>query len=121
MSLISLTFGNKNNAFSVKPMMEVIQPWHNLKVSEGVENKLVVKKFCGFYKLSEIYIVGKITSGVVQEGMVGSVNGKSFRVIEVDCKMKGAPIAGEGMTVGLLVEGVQPNDLQKENEILFQN
>jgi len=124
MSLISLTFGNGNgnkNKFSVREEIEIIQPWHSIKVDENTENKLLVKKVCSFYKLEEKYIVGEIVSGVVKEGMFGKSNGKQFRVIELNCKMKDAPIAKAGMTVGLLVEGIEESDIAKDSEIVFEN
>ncbi len=124
MSLISLTFGNNNangNKFSMKPQMEVIQPWHSIKIQPGVENKLLVKKVCSFYKLSEKYIVGEIVSGVVGEGMLGSTNGKKFKILELNCKIKDSPIAKAGMTVGLLIEGIEESDIEKDTEILFEN
>ena len=121
MSLISLTFGNGKNKFSVTHAIEVIQPWHNIKARDGVENRLIVKKICSFYKLSEKYIVGEIVSGVVGEGMVGKINGKEFKILELNCKLKDAPIAKTGMTIGILVEGIEETDAPKESAIVFEN
>jgi len=117
-----LTFGNgSKNRFSLKPDMEVMQPWHNIKIDANTENKLVVKKACNFYKRTETYIIGEIISGVVQEGMRAKAKDKEFKVLELDCRMKGAPIAKSGMVVGLTVEGIHCTDLEKDSVLVFQN
>ena len=124
MSLVSLTFGNDNgkrNRFSVQPEIEVIQPWHHFHEMAGIENRLLIKKVCSFYKRAEMYLIGEIVSGVVKEGMKGKINGKEFKVLELESKMKGAPIAGQGMTIGLTIDGISYNEIQKNNVVIFEN
>jgi hypothetical protein len=120
MSLISLTFGEKRNNFSVAPCIQVVRPADCIKIEPGVENKVEVVKSCFFFKNNEPYIVGNIVSGVVSEKMRGTVNGKSFEVIELDSKYGSAGIAKKGMTIGLSVKGLEHEIIEKGAMICFE-
>lgn len=119
MSLVSLTFGEKRNSFSVSAAIQVTRPADCIKIDPNIENRLEVVKSCYFFKNNEPYIVGNIVSGAVAERMRGTVNGKSFEVIELDSKYGDAGIAKKGMTVGLSVKGLENETIEKGTSILF--
>lgn len=120
MSLVSLTFGEKRNSFSVAPCIQVTRPADCIKVDPNIENKMEVVKSCFFFKHNEPYIVGNIVSGVVSEKMRGTVNGKSFDIIELDSKYGDAGIAKKGMTIGLSVKGLTNENIDKGTVIVFE-
>ena len=120
MSLISLTFGEKRNSFSIEPQIQVTRPADCIKIVPGVENKAEVVKSCFFYQHNEPYIVANIVSGVVSEKMKGTLNGKSFEIIELNSKYGNAGIAKKGMTIGLMVKGLENETIQKGTTIVFE-
>lgn len=120
MSLISLTFGEKRNSFSWQPEIQVIRPADCIKIVPGVENKAEVVKSCFFYQHNEPYIVANIVSGVVSEKMRGTLNGKSFEIVELNSKYGNAGIAKKGMTIGLMVKGLENETIQKGTTIVFE-
>ncbi|MCX6798713.1 MAG: hypothetical protein NTW59_01285 [Candidatus Diapherotrites archaeon] len=120
MSLVSLTFGDKRNCFSVLPQIQVTRPSDCIKIDPSIENKVEVLKSCFFYKHNEPYIVANITSGIVAEKMFGEVNGKTFEVTELNSKYGDAGIAKQGMTIGICVKGLENEIIQKGAVILFR-
>ena len=120
MSLISLTFGEKRNCFSVAPQVQVTRPADCIKIEEGVENRIEVVKSCFFFKQNEPYIVGKNVSGAVAERMRGTINGKCFEIIDLDSKYGNAGIAKEGMVIGLSVRGLENETIEKGAFITFK-
>lgn len=120
MSLISLTFGEKRNSLSWQPEIQVIRPADCIKIIPGVENKAEVVKSCFFYQQNEPYIVANIVSGVVSEKMKGKLNGKSFEIVELNSKYGNAGIAKKGMTIGLMVKGLENETIQKGTTIVFE-
>ncbi len=119
MGLVSLTFGEKRNSFSVASAIQVIRPADCIKIDPAIENRLEVVKSCFFFKHNEPYIVGNIVSGAVAQGMQGTVNGKSFEIIELDSKYGSAGIAKKGMSVGLSVKGLENEIIERGTEIVF--
>ncbi|MFH1225648.1 MAG: hypothetical protein V1676_07680 [Candidatus Diapherotrites archaeon] len=119
MSLVSLTFGKGKQDFSVRAPIKITQPYESFHAKAGEENKLEVVKVCKFYKLDDIYVVGKIVSGVVGENMAAVVNGKNCQVLELTCKYKGAPIAGSGMTVGVMLRGAESSAIERGGLLQF--
>jgi hypothetical protein len=63
MSLVSLTFGDKNQSFSVPSMMHVFYPKDSIKVDPNVQTKIQVVKTSTFYNSQEVYVVGQVISG----------------------------------------------------------
>jgi hypothetical protein len=120
MSLISLTFGDRKNNFSCGPEIQVTRPSDCIKAIPGVENRVEVVKSCFFYKQNEPYIVANIVSGVVSEKMTGSLNGKSFEIVELNSKYGNAGIAKKGMTIGLMVKGLENEAIPKGTTISFE-
>lgn len=121
MSLVSLTFGRGREEFSVKPHIQITRPEDRFASAEGIENRFEVLRVCNFYKIDDLYIVGKIISGVVEERMTTSINGRKCEVVELECKYRGAEIAGTGMTVGLLVRGPAKGDVGNGEILTFSN
>lgn len=119
MGLVSLTFGERRNSFSVSAAIQVIRPADYIKIDPAVENRVEVVKSCFFFKHNEPYIVGNIVSGAVAEGMQGTVNGKTFEIIELDSKYGNAGIAKKGMSVGLSVRGLENEIIEKGATIVF--
>lgn len=120
MSLISLTFGDRKNNFSVSPEIQVTRPSDSIKVDPSVENKFEVVKSSFFFQQNEPYIVGNIVSGVVAQGMRGKVNGRNFEIVELDSKYGSAGIAKEGMSVGISVNGLGSELIGKGTIIVFE-
>ncbi|MBU0661966.1 hypothetical protein KKH30_00475 [Candidatus Micrarchaeota archaeon] len=107
MSLISLTFGKGREAMVVQPHIQITNPQDSFREVEGVENRVEVVKVCKFFNSEGVYVVGKVLSGVIAERMRANVNGWECEITELECKYKGADVAKEGMTVGLMVRGVE--------------
>ena len=111
MSLVSLTFSDGNQSFSVPSMMHVFHPRDNIKVDPLMENKLQIVKVCTFFNKPTVYVVGQVVSGVVKEKMVCKVKEKHVLVSEVDSRLGG--VGKEGMTVGFDLEGISAAELSK--------
>lgn len=123
MSLVSLTFGNSRNKMSVPSAVQVIsRPEDRIRVSPGSEPKLEIQKVSTFLGFNGVYIIGKVTSGVIAPAMMGtSTNGKVFRVTEIESKYPNCTVAKQGMTVGLSVEGIDKDDIVDIKEITFSS
>ena len=80
MGLISLTFGTGKQGLSVSTMREVLYPKDNIKCPEDNDNKLEIIKVCTFYNCQDVYVVGKVVSGLVKEDMSCSFNGRKVDV-----------------------------------------
>lgn len=117
MSLVSLTFGD-GKKMSYEAPIQVVRPFDKFKDNPNVENRLEVKKACVFYNHKELYIVGKIISGVVSEQMEGFINGTRFKVIELESKHAG-PIAGAGMTIGLVIPHLEEGLIKNGDLVSF--
>lgn len=123
MSLVSLTFGNSRNKMTVPSAVQVIsRPEDHIKVTPGSEPKLEVQKVSTFLGFDGVYIIGKVTSGMIAPSMMGtSPNGKRFKVTEIESKYPNCAVAKQGMTVGLSVEGIQKEDMSEVKELRFNN
>ncbi len=123
MSLVSLTFGNSRNKMTVPSAVQVIsRPEDHIKVTPGSEPKLEVQKVSTFLGFDGVYIIGKVTSGMIAPSMMGiSPNGKKFKVTEIESKYPNCAVAKQGMTVGLSVEGIQKEDVNDVKELRFNN
>ncbi|MFH0970789.1 MAG: hypothetical protein V1776_05010 [Candidatus Diapherotrites archaeon] len=121
MSLVSLTFGNSRNKMSVPSEIQVIsRPEDHIEVTPGSEPKLEVQKISTFMGFDGVYIIGKVTSGMIAPFMVGvSPTGKKFRVTEIESKYPNCAVAKQGMTVGLSVEGIHKEDVIQAKELQF--
>jgi hypothetical protein len=64
--------------------------------------------------------VANIVSGVVSEKMRGLLNGKSFEIMELNSKYGNAGIAKKGMTIGLMVKGLENETIEKGTTIVFE-
>ncbi|MFH1664230.1 MAG: hypothetical protein ABH986_05520 [archaeon] len=120
MSLISLTFGNKKNSFSVSSAIQIVRPADCLVSKAGIENTVRVVKSCFFFKQKEPYIVANIVSGIVSEKMCGTVNGRNFEIVELESKYGDAGIAKKGMTIGLMVKGLENEVIESGSTISFE-
>ena len=117
MSLITLTFGGENKgAYSE---IDIVSPQDSIYVYPWEKNKLCVKKVTCFYNEPEVYVVGEIVSGAISKGMTGDVNGKHFTIKDLNCKYRGSDIAKKGMTIGLSIEGVSKEEIEKGSIISF--
>ncbi len=116
MSLITLTFGEGRGNQSE---IEIVAPQDNIQIYPWEKNKLCIKKVSRFFGDPEIYVVGEIVSGQVSKGMKGELNGKSFTVKDLNCKYHRTSSAKRGMTVGLSIEGVSAEELEKGSLISF--
>ncbi len=121
MSLVSLTFGNSRNKFSVASEVQILhRPEDSIKVPKGAEPRLEVQKVSTFLGFGGVYIIGKVASGVIAPNMIGvSQNGKTFRVTEIESKYPNCTVAKQGMTVGISVEGVEKEDIAQGNLLSF--
>ena len=118
MSLITLTFGAGNPATPCFET-EVVSPQDSIRIYPWEKNKLCVKKVSCFYNEPEVYIMGEIVSGAISEGMSGEVNGKHFTVKELNCKYRNSTVAKRGMTIGISVEGISREEIEKDSIISF--
>lgn len=121
MSLTSLTFGNSRNKMSVASAIQVLsRPEDKIRVTAGAEPKLEVQKISTFLGFDGVYIIGKVTSGVIAPQMMGvSTGGKTFRVTEIESKYPNCAVAKQGMTVGISLEGVHKDDILDQKELCF--
>lgn len=123
MSLVSLTFGEGRNKMSVQSELQVLsRPVDHIKVSPGAEPKLEVQKVSTFLGFDGVYIIGKVTSGVVSASMMGiSTSGKTFKISEIESKYPNCAVGKQGMTVGISAHGVSKDDITQGSVIIFQN
>lgn len=117
MSLTHITFSPKNKELAARPMLAVENPWDCVKPKEGVDNKLQVQKVSSFFGEPEIMIIGKVVSGVITDKMQGSINGKEFRITQMDSKYRN--VGKEGMTIGITVRGLMREEIEKDAIISF--
>lgn len=111
MSLVTLTFGYGKQDFSVPSMMHVSYPKDHIKLDPNTENKLEVLKVTTFYNCPDVYLVGRVISGVVKETMHSRFQGKEITVSKLDSQLKG--IGKQGSVVGFNIEGFSPEDISK--------
>ncbi len=96
------------------------RPEDHIHVTPGSEPKLEVQKISTFLGFDGVYIIGKVTSGMIAPSMMGlSPNGKKFRVTEIESKYPNCAVAKQGMTVGLSVEGIGKEDMLDAKELTF--
>ena len=117
MSLVTLTFGYGKEKMSYSEIV-VCRPEDNIRVRAGIPNTVEVIKTATFYGQADAYLVTKITSGVVRDGMVGCLEGKEFKVIEVESKY--GNVGKTGMTIGIMTEGLSQDEVQKGSIISFK-
>ncbi|MBN1941641.1 MAG: hypothetical protein JW772_05705 [Candidatus Diapherotrites archaeon] len=118
MGLISLTFGTGKQNLSVQAMRDILYPKDAIQCQPGQENRLEIIKVCTFYNSPDVYVVGKVMSGLVKEDMHCHFNGRKVFISDLDSKLKG--IAKQGMTVGFNVEGISPKELSKGDVLEFK-
>ncbi len=116
MSLITLTFGNGNNKSVLARTTQMAGPLENLKASSI--NKVKVKKVNQFFGERNVYIIGEITEGVLFEQMKSVVGDKTGLIVELESKF-GKAKAKKGMNVGLLLAGVEKDDIQEGQVLNF--
>ncbi len=120
MSLTALTFGNKKNSFSVSSAIQITRPSDFIVSNSNEENSAKVIKSCFFFQQVEPYILANVVSGVVSEKMYGTINGKKFEIVELESKYGDAGIAKKGMTIGLIVKGLEHETIESGTTILFE-
>ncbi|MFH1256639.1 MAG: hypothetical protein V1494_05090 [Candidatus Diapherotrites archaeon] len=120
MGLVSLTFGEGRNSFSVAPQISIIQPMDGLRVDPNIENKLEVKKVCQFLGHDDLYIVGEVKSGVVGETMCSKIGDNTLEIVELECKFRGARKAKPGMMIGITCKGAPREAIDKGLVLEFQ-
>jgi GTPase len=120
MSLVSLTFGEGRN----KPVLSQIQitrPEDHIKVEEGAEPIVEVQRVSTFLGFEGVYIIGKVTSGIVSPKMLGiAEDGQTFRVTEIESKYPNCAVGKEGMTIGISAEGIERLEIEKGSTITFK-
>lgn len=137
MSLISLTFGNKNafeahnkNAFEAgnknafEAEHEIILPQSGMQpgiqtsaqVTVVESSKFQLKKVTRFYGLQEFLLIGEVLNGAIKVGMHCNVNGLPAKVLEVESKH--GKCARKG-TAGIMIIGIDPDSLQANQELSF--
>ena len=121
MSLVSLTFGNGREKMSVASHIQVIhRPEDNIKADRGAVPAFEVQKVSTFLGFNGIYLIGKVTKGIIAPAMIGKVtNGKTFRVTEIESKYPNCEVGKQGMTVGLSIEGVEKEDIDRGHVLTF--
>ncbi|MBI4043329.1 MAG: hypothetical protein HY393_00795 [Candidatus Diapherotrites archaeon] len=119
MGLVSLTFGEGRNSFSVKPYIEVIRPEDVIEYDATSEPKFEVVKVSTFYGSDEVYLVGKVIAGKIEPRMQGCIGEKTFRVEEINSKYPKCTYAKQGMTVGMSTQGLCKDDIQPGTVISF--
>jgi translation elongation factor EF-1alpha len=122
MSLVSLTFGDGRNKMSVQSELQVLsRPSDHIRVAPGSEPKLEVQKVSTFLGFDGVYIIGKVTSGVVAPTMMGvSANGKVFKISEIESKYPNCAVGKQGMTIGISAHGISKEDVAQGATIFFQ-
>ncbi|MEK6942053.1 MAG: hypothetical protein AABW85_04315 [archaeon] len=106
MSLITLTFGDKQKANSYK-FKEVSKPLDAIKTDET--GKLEVKKINQFFGERNVYVIGEVTSGVLSEQMKAKFGEKTCLLVEVESKVGNK--AKKGMHAGLMLAGIEKEDV----------
>jgi hypothetical protein len=115
MSLTTLTFGDRTSRDSGHDFrtIDLSRPMENVEVAPSVENKLKVIKICQFYKCQYVYILGEVMNGVVGESMKGRTGEKAFLVESIESKYPGARAVKKGVRVGLMVSGIEKEDVSE--------
>lgn len=108
---------------SVDSELQVLsRPSDHIKVTPGMEPKLEVQKVSTFLGFDGVYIIGKVTSGIVSPSMMGvSKNGKMFKITEIESKYPNCGVGKQGMTIGISAHGVSKDEIMQGNVITFQN
>jgi len=121
MSLITLTFGNKNfNGVSSHAVISTPGDRVKEKISksENPFGSAIIKKTCKFFGENEVYVVAEITEGFVGKNMKATLNNQELTLVEIDSKYGNH--AKKGMTIGLSFSGVKEEDLPKESILKFE-
>ena len=119
MGLVSLTFGEGRNSFSVKPYIEVIRPEDVIEYDAHSAPTFEVVKVSTFYGSDEVYLVGKVLAGKIEPRMHGRIGEKAFIVEEINSKYPKCTYAKQGMTVGMSTQGLNKEDVQAGTIISF--
>ncbi len=108
---------------SVQSELQVLsRPVDHIKVAPGAEPKLEVQKVSTFLGFDGVYIIGKVTSGIVSSAMLGvSTSGKKFKISEIESKYPNCAVGKQGMTIGISAHGVGKEDIAQGSTIYFQN
>ncbi|MBU2476759.1 hypothetical protein KKG83_04775 [Candidatus Micrarchaeota archaeon] len=120
MSLTALTFGKKKNSFSASAVIQITRPSDLIVSHSNEENSAKVIKSCFFFQQNEPYILANVVSGVVSEKMYGVIDGKKFEIVELESKYGYEGIAKKGMTIGLIVKGLEREIIESGTTILFE-
>ncbi|QQR92365.1 MAG: hypothetical protein IPJ89_04380 [Candidatus Iainarchaeum archaeon] len=107
---------------SVQSELQVLsRPVDHIKVAPGSEPKLEVQKVSTFLGFDGVYIIGKVTSGVVAPTMMGvSSTGKTFKISEIESKYPNCTVGKQGMTIGISAHGIGKEDIAQGATIFFQ-
>lgn len=117
MSLITLTFGNKYHEQASLRFKDktVTRPLDGLAPKGPA--KFEVKKVSQFFGDRNIYLVGIIESGVLAEQMKATIGEKTGRIVELESKF--GTTAKKGMTAGIVVAGLDKEDVLAGQKIDF--
>ncbi|AJF59720.1 MAG: hypothetical protein J4224_02125 [Candidatus Diapherotrites archaeon] len=118
MSLISLIYGGSKKPTQTEAFKEVTRPLDNIQASSGERTDVKVKAVCQFVGQDEIFMVGEVLSGVLEQNMRGSIGENAFDLIEIESKY-GVSKAKQGMTVGLTLSGIRKEALKRGEIVRF--
>jgi translation elongation factor EF-1alpha len=108
---------------SVSSELQVLsRPEDHIKVLPGSEPRLEVQKVSTFLGFDGVYIIGKVTSGVVAPNMKGTIQtGKKFSISEIESKYPNCAVGKQGMTIGISAHGVSKDEILQGSTIIFHN
>ena len=131
MSLISLINSNtsfEKNSFAssrVSPFEKnsfassSMGPLERLKSSRLFDNRLRVVKACQFFGEKDVYIMGEVEKGFISENMSGKCGEKEFSVKSMECKKPHIKKATKGMKIGLMITGIDSDDVSAGESLAF--
>jgi len=121
MSLVTLTFGNKN-FHTPSPHAIIWTPGDRVKEriskAENLFGSAIIKKTCKFFGENEIYVVAEITEGFIGKDMKATLNNRELTLLEIDSKYGNH--AKKGMTVGLSFSGMTEKDFPIKSILKFE-
>lgn len=118
MSLTSFAFGNNPTDIYNNPHLWIETPADRaIRRGAGGEAVASVKKACKFVGGEGVYVIAKVSSGCLSQGMGGTIAGKYFKVVDIESKYGRA--AKEGMSCGLTLSGVDLSDLHVGETLKF--
>ncbi|MDO8627256.1 MAG: hypothetical protein Q7K42_02220, partial [Candidatus Diapherotrites archaeon] len=107
----------KKDISKLQKGIEIISPKEIALRQIQAENRVKIIKSCKFVAMQGSYFVIEILSGAIKEGMVAHYNGKSLNIKEVESKL--GNVAKTGMNAGIVVHGIEADEVLKDAEIIF--